>query len=151
MIEILINAASNAIETYCRRTFKANTYTDIKDGTGNTKLILKNYPIKSITSLKIYDSLVTDFTFEGDNGIVYRKSGWPLDEKNIEINYTSGYDVIPDDIELACIYLIKSLINEEQNKQSERIGDYSVTYVVTESNMPRVCKSLLDPYRGDII
>jgi hypothetical protein len=62
----LITAASRAIQRYCRRDFLQTTYDELYNGTGNRRLILRQYPLLSVqsvryrpvTGLKIQNNLV---------------------------------------------------------------------------------------------
>lgn len=47
----LVTAASKAIQKYCRRDFVATAYDELYDGGGNY-LVLKNYPVISVESVR---------------------------------------------------------------------------------------------------
>jgi hypothetical protein len=51
-INALITACSKQIETYCRRTFASTSYDELYSGTGNRMLILRNFPIVSVQSVR---------------------------------------------------------------------------------------------------
>jgi len=227
-IENIINRASDMIENYCHRKFKARLYIKERyDGKGQELLYLNQYPIlavnldelvwnsvaKTVTrndggsfvddSFKVQDkvliqnsnknsgllTIATDgvaantLTFdeaikddtEDNNVIISRfKELWINDNKideddyevfsdylyipgglskgqgNIRISYYAGYDDIPDDIEQACLKLIKLCFEKNANVKSEGLGPYSVTYFDTK-DIPVDVKTILDSYRKLVV
>ncbi|MFC4768738.1 head-tail connector protein [Effusibacillus consociatus] len=152
IIEFLINAASEAIEKYCRRKMKQATYTDEEyDGTGSQNLYLKQYPISSITSIKIDDVVVaaTEYKTRKESGIVVRMNAmWDKGILNLKVTYQAGYAAIPSDVELACKHLVKFYFKTE-------IADFSTTFgegfVMRPEDWPRQVKALLSPHRKVLI
>lgn len=53
LLENLINAVSDEIETYCNRKFASQSFTEIYDGNGMISLQLNNFPITRITRIAI--------------------------------------------------------------------------------------------------
>ncbi len=51
-INALITACSRQIETYCRRTFGSTAYDELYGGTGGRVLMLKNFPVVSVQSVR---------------------------------------------------------------------------------------------------
>jgi hypothetical protein len=51
-INTLITAASRAIARYCRRDFVSTTYDELYNGTGDRRLILRQYPLLSVQSVR---------------------------------------------------------------------------------------------------
>src|SRR5438045_6367921 len=66
LLGTLITAVSRAIEKYCRRDFVQTTYDELYNGNGDRRLLLRQYPILSVqsvryrpvTALKITNNLV---------------------------------------------------------------------------------------------
>jgi hypothetical protein len=54
-IQKLINRAMDHIERFCRNKFRSTPLTERYDGSGQQKLILRHWPIISVTSVKIYN------------------------------------------------------------------------------------------------
>jgi hypothetical protein len=52
-LEDLINSCSTAIENYCGRKLKEQDFEEEYDGTGKKYILLEQYPVKSITSIKV--------------------------------------------------------------------------------------------------
>jgi hypothetical protein len=51
-INTLISAASRAVQRYCRRDFTSTTYDELYNGTGDRRLILRQYPLLSVQSVR---------------------------------------------------------------------------------------------------
>jgi hypothetical protein len=52
LIAALITAYSDAIEKYCRRRFVSTSYDELYDGNGDRRLLLRQYPIQSVQSVR---------------------------------------------------------------------------------------------------
>src|SRR5712691_6382852 len=52
VIATLITAASRAVQRYCRRDFISTAYDELYNGTGDRRLILREYPILSVQSVR---------------------------------------------------------------------------------------------------
>jgi hypothetical protein len=52
LLSTLITAASDAIEKYCRRYFVSTSYDELYNGTGDKRLLLRQYPIQSMQSVR---------------------------------------------------------------------------------------------------
>jgi len=52
LLGTLITAYSEAIEKYCRRRFVSTSYDELYDGTGERRLLLRQYPIQSVQSVR---------------------------------------------------------------------------------------------------
>src|SRR5437763_12416642 len=51
-LSTLITAASRAIGRYCRRDFVSTAYDELYNGTGECRLILRQYPVQSVQSVR---------------------------------------------------------------------------------------------------
>ena len=52
LLGALITAYSEMIEKYCRRRFVSASYDELYDGTGGRRLLLRQYPIQSVQSVR---------------------------------------------------------------------------------------------------
>ncbi len=52
LIGALITAASDGIIKYCKRDFYVRNYDELYDGTGGRSLMLREYPIQQVTSVR---------------------------------------------------------------------------------------------------
>ena len=165
-LENLINRMTDSINTYLRRSIKTATYTnEFYDGRGELELILKNYPITTLTKVEYYDKITasvtwtltedTDFIQYADEGYLYKGSGWANGHKNIRITYTAGYTTVPEDIILALLKLCsyEIMAKGKSGIESERIGDYSISFTGAKANkvsimyIPEDIQGLLLPYK----
>lgn len=113
IIEMLINKASSWIEHMIGRHLGKQSYHQWYDADGSQELVLIEYPIISIESIKENGKLVEpcryDFGQTGHIGVVYRDEGWlkagwrrglaydiVAPKRVIEVDYTAGY-VLPKD------------------------------------------------------
>lgn len=99
------NSAQNFATRYCKRGFDGNAAGPAEYFSGQIgldKLVAKNFPIQSITSINddVYrgynsDSLLSssDYSFVPETGMVYLKNGLRFSEgnQNIKLIYRGGY------------------------------------------------------------
>src|SRR5712691_2240336 len=52
LLNTLITAVSDAIAKYCRRDFVAKSYDELYDGNADRRLLLREYPIQSVQSVR---------------------------------------------------------------------------------------------------
>ena len=52
LLAALITAYSDAIEKYCRRRFVSQSYDELYNGNGDRRLLLREYPIQSVQSVR---------------------------------------------------------------------------------------------------
>lgn len=127
LVEFYINSASQYIERETDRKLKLQSHTEIRHGRKQNLLLLKEWPVTSITSLKIAndgdfsspDSLVDPSEYQiGDdqNSIVLYDRIFPNGYNNIQAVYTAGYATIPSDLEMATLWLV-FWYNQVRNNQ----------------------------------
>jgi hypothetical protein len=51
-IDQMIGAVSDAIRKYCRRDFSVGSYDELYNGTGDRRLLLREYPLQSVESVR---------------------------------------------------------------------------------------------------
>src|SRR5947209_10449082 len=52
LLGTLITAVSEYVEKYCRRRFVSTSYDELYDGGGGRRLLLRQYPIQSVQSVR---------------------------------------------------------------------------------------------------
>jgi hypothetical protein len=52
LLTVLVTAVSDEIEKYCRRDFTAKAYDELYSGNGDRRLLLRQYPIQSVQSVR---------------------------------------------------------------------------------------------------
>lgn len=98
IIEDLINSASTFVEKYTCRKFNKQSYNESYEGSGTNKLVLKQYPIITLTD-------GADLTILHEEGILIKSGIWHKG-KTYKIEYTAGFDIIPFDLQM----LVKELV-----------------------------------------
>jgi len=157
LLERYINSASEQIERYCCRKFKASSYTEIRDGSRSNEMLLKNYPVTAISGVYIdaarafgVDTQLASTEYAIIEPNVLRRHSYSFGSvsQSIKIVYTSGYATIPADLEDACIMLVelryakksdRSLGRNSTGKQGE-----SISYT---EGWPQEVTSILDGYK----
>lgn len=165
-IESLVNRESQKAASYCGRTFVQESFTEFYDGEGEDTIVVRNYPIASLTSL--HDDVRRDFNSDTqisisddvlvDNraGIVRlwnNRSAFNKGKGNVRIAYTGGYVAgsnVPHDLQEAVLIMIlhayrRLYADQRIGLVSETIGDRNVTY--SRSDIPAEAKVILDQYR----
>ena len=122
------------------------TFTDsITDDTEDNNVIISRF-----RELWINDSKIDEDDYEVFLDHLYIPGGLTKGYGNIRITYYAGYETIPDDLEQACLKLVKSGYEKNSNVKSEGLGPYSVTYFDTK-DIPVDIKAILDPYKKLVI
>jgi hypothetical protein len=164
-----IYAISQAISSYCRRTFTQQTYTEVLDGPGSTELMLGHSPVQSITSLTTNINsnfptpiLPANIIVNPNTGILSinpSSTQWQwfnYQPQSIQVVYQAGYVTIPLDIQDICAEAVMLLYykmtgNQDITLVSEQIGDYSRT---SRADIQKLLsddmKSTLNRYREEI-
>lgn len=138
LLTVLVDAVSMEVRRMCDRDltngFESASRTERYDGTGEQTIQLVEWPVSSITSVKVYtaggsyDTLDADtYRVNGDSGLLSRidpvlarfptdafgtiestfsvQPWFPAGFDNIEVVYTGGYATIPADLKMACYRL----------------------------------------------
>lgn len=144
----LINACSTAIEEYCERKFKEQTYSDEEyDGNGTKYILLRQFPVKTITSVSVDGVLLdaSEYKVKKTNGTLIRvNSVWPQGDINISVTYTAGLSEVPAPVELACKHYVMSFFKTDVASFSTTFAD---GFVFRADSMPAQVKTLLQPYK----
>ena len=157
MVEFFINAASDYIESETDRKLKSQSQTEYHDGKKSNILVLREFPVTAIASLKF------DYTgkFTGNETIVnaenygigdegnslYYRGYLPSGYRNIQIVYTAGLATIPMDLQNACLWAMTYYYQMRENKDIGRTakgkGDESVSIL---QEMPPEVKNIVARY-----
>jgi len=146
----LINYISAFMERYTDRKLKARDYDytvaadevdAIGDGDGTATFFTKQYPVNSITTLKIGDTTITENTaWNADDGYIlypeqgkiYYSSGFDAYKKNILLKYNAGYAITTNDfaeLKMICCHLVKYVWDNKGRVglKQEFLGRYRYT------------------------
>lgn len=175
-VEMLINAASARIETFCNRKFRRRTETITLDGTGHPLLDLGG-PVVTVKSVNLDGTVLVagadnDYLAHPARGQIYRSSGWGTELQSIVVEATVGDEPhkIPHEVALACVLLVKhwwanggsSGSTSSFGLRRERIGEYEYERspanaqfippgrVLEETGMPEEIRAILLPFRRGV-
>lgn len=116
-IQDIITRVSAEIEKRCARVFISTAHTEYYQGNGTDRIILRHWPIISVTSISIDDDQVwgADTALDSDDikisdrvpgQIILNGDGFTLsDVENVKVVYTAGYSTIPYDLEQSAVKL----------------------------------------------
>lgn len=165
--------SSSEVDDYCQRDFGDHPDETVKlDGNGRTSIRLPYYPVRSITSVKIGDSVQDADTYrlkriDGspgmDAGILERKNAvWPRAWENVEVTFTWGYTAPPRAVrEVVEDLVIRTVLESFRNKKTKGASSYgmdgfSVTFGVEFSSsnptsLDANMKSKLAPHKRMVV
>lgn len=147
LIEELINIVSDSVQTFLDRDLKKQNYEEHINGSGNSLLNLKNYPIISINEIKVNEIVLDsdDFELTSDDakrGQVYREFGWNMKTtivglnfdsgrqlRNIRVKYEAGYvlptnpQTVPRTLPFDIEGIVKSIISNEYTQVTSGVGN----------------------------
>ena len=114
-VELLLAAATSAINRYCNLIYTAEDRTEFQSGTGFNFVTIGARPL-SITSVTINPESADPVVYDGsefgftDYGTIYWKLGgtFPVGFRNVKVIYRT-YGVVPYDLMMACILVAQAL------------------------------------------
>lgn len=168
MLQRLITAASQFVQTYLNRTIASTAYTERHTGSGSNTLALPNYPITAVSSVAIRgvpiaaspDGVQVGYVFDdrflyliGNVGFSSFPNGadgqfpkWP--PLGVQVTYTAGFATTPPDVEQAVIELMGLKYGGDRThfgQVSKSINGEVVSFSVAD--MPASVKTLLNNFR----
>lgn len=174
IIDALVNSCSKLAATYCGRpTFRKATYTEYYDGNGKDSMLLRQFPVNSVTSL--YNADATR-TFDANTAVdvsadvlIDKNAGglrlWNnggvflLGKANVKVVYVAGYAIgatgaeieVPYDLvdaaKLMVMYAYKRHYQDQRiGLASETIGERVMSY--SDQDIPTKAKAILDQYKN---
>jgi len=173
VLTTLIASASVAIQNYCNRNFvlPAEDYEEAYDGDGDCELLLRKFPISSITAVTIIEEdgtevaiNPTEFRIKAETGLIRFKPDstatytyFPHGFQNVRVEYKAGFEDVPEDVQQACVLLVCRLRQREKRDEevvSESLGDYQASYSkqavagdAGPAGLPDSVRTLLARYR----
>ena len=164
-IERLINVASNLIARKCKRILLDTTHTDYFDGRASNRILLREYPVQSITTIKVDSESIfasgseidaSEFAIVDRETSVLRVNGgiWSKGYRNIEVVYLAGLGVVstggqtntfPPELEQAALDYVLWLYDMNSDRRigrtSKSKGGESVEY---EQRIPQSITDQID-------
>lgn len=158
-LTLFLEAGSQWVENYCQRAFSQTTYTEIIHGNGSNLITTRQWPITSVTEIRVSESqdwtnasTLLDASSYGTDpdqtGIWLFSDATPTAYNSVRVIYQAGYATIPYDLQLANI-LISEWFYKLQNR-----GDSGRTSVGKQgenasilADVPPMVKTILQPYK----
>jgi uncharacterized phiE125 gp8 family phage protein len=159
IIELCINSASAYLQGATDRKLKSQAYTELRHGSNNNIILLRNYPVTLISEIAIdCESQFTDpntiistdryIICDDSNSVLYINSLFPSGYNNIRIKYTAGYIDVPTDLEMACLWLVHFYYRIRENQDIGRTSkskmDESISIL---QDAPQDVKDTIARYR----
>jgi hypothetical protein len=156
-IALQISAASEAISTFCGRTFQVETVRETFWGArGAEQLSLSRWPVSQIVSVREDGTLLVAADYQNDSrkGLLRRLSGdgaiaWG---NKVVVEYSAGFVNIPAGLREACFLAVQAMresLNREVGTKSERVEGFSqITYFgIQAEGLPAEVVARLQPYQ----
>ena len=150
----LISAVEKRVKEYLNRDIEITAYTDeLYDGNGTSKLVLRQFPIVSVSAIKRYDGIAsgnvetwttlvehTDYDRliipKEAYSVILDNGAFDKGIQNYKITYIAGFgtvgtgstltNAIPDDIQNACKELLKITYANSPISGDGRLGMLSI-------------------------
>ncbi|WP_271024974.1 hypothetical protein [Rhizobium sp. RCAM05973] len=167
-MQFAVTAFSTLIATWCSRNFVQASYSEVYDGHGGPRLMVRNWPITAVSSLAINGQAVSLANGPLGSGYLFSDRSVVMNDcnqfwrgfQNIAISYTAGFNPIPMDLQLACLEWMKATYlfrTEALPVTSRRAGDTEekyaspVTMLLGEAApMPPTVYAVLSQYRDTL-
>ncbi len=153
LLDELVDAASKYIQSYLNRNFGVQNYIDKLDGTNGDSVMTKNYPVITVSQVKVNDTIIPVANSTLDAGYTFNDTRVSLQgyafyrgKNNVRIAYTAGIDV-PADITHAANELVAHRYREKDRIGLTSKGLSGETTAYSQKDMPDSVKTLLATYR----
>lgn len=156
-IERAINAASQMFERWTSRKLKLQSLTEQHDGKGSNTVVLSEWPARKPTRVCVDSSWTFDpgddlddgdFDVFGEGTLVLRTGSFPRGTRNVRVEYQAGYEVVPADLEEACLLMVDFLYAHRNDRRAgikaKTKNGETISYI---DGIPTNVAVLLEPYR----
>jgi hypothetical protein len=134
LLRSLADAANAAIAKALQRNVLTASYSQTRNGTGTSRLMLPNFPVTAVSSVTLVGppsqigaglstqvlTLGVDYTFDVYGLLAYRGLKWPKGVQNVAVVYVAGYSNMPADLIHAA-----SKVGALRYRELERLGQKS--------------------------
>lgn len=147
--QTLLDGVSAAVEAFIGRKLEAADYVERYNGNGKNRLVLEQWPVISVLSVKINGRVVDDWDF--DNWLLIRHACFSQGIRNVEVSYRAGYETLPADIQEAILIIATQRMNEIENKgvQSKTLAGETIAFSTFSDSggMPPSAFAILNEYK----
>lgn len=107
--EAELQSILDAAEQHVERMVGPLTVTSVADEvhTGPGPLLLRRYPVVSVTSATSGGAVVSDLDLDAGAGLLYGTFSWA--HRSVKVSYTAGRSVVPADLKMAVLIIAAHL------------------------------------------
>lgn len=153
LIQRLITGCSTTVRNWIGDALNSKDYTEVRDGTGTGKLILRHQPVTAVASVSLgppsgRSALVVDRDYVWTTYAIQLLAGsFPKGVANVAVVYTAGYVAIPADIadNVAKVVALRYKEAERLGQSSKTLGAETINFDL--SDFPRDVKLALGQYK----
>lgn len=159
LLKQIMPSATAAINTYIGRDLRATEHEELLDGRGRQFVFTSYFPIIEIDSI-VDNDYGTETTLDETDYIVYNACGkiqlnpdgaiisrFTPRPQGVEVTYTAGYEVIPDDVKYAYIELVGMWSGLKTRTIVMNDGTVMEGVKAPAGQIPKELKLILDPYK----
>lgn len=178
-LETAINRASDRCERYLGRRIKQTTYANRRyPAPLGQDLYLDHVPIDTTAAVTVSidgvaqtvwrteadgDPATKDIIVAPDSGEsrlapykLVRTAGWPSSPSNpwnVLLSYTGGFATVPEDLQLACLYIVQRYWRDQQKQLADvtTVTLPSGNITLLDTVLPREARAILDLYRRTVL
>jgi uncharacterized phiE125 gp8 family phage protein len=162
-LELLINAASQRMETMTDRALKSRSHVELRSGRRSNIITLKQWPVTAISQVNVdNDNLFGATTIvdpskyaicDEENSVVLLNDYFDVGFNNVRIAYTAGYNSTDHvgqlaDLEVVCMWMVEWFYRHRERgdmgRTSKTKGDETVGIL---AEMPPMIKEALLEYK----
>jgi hypothetical protein len=106
-----------------------SAYADTYNGRNTPAFPLRQWPIANVSAVSVYGVTQPASTgpnvpgYSADDRFIYMLwACFPAGARNITVNYTAGYPIVPGDLEQACVDLVGKKIRQREHIDQSSIG-----------------------------
>lgn len=118
--------------------------------------LLEKFGLQCIDNNYVYlqmpDEGEEDFEVFPKEGKIVLYSGFPEGTRNVFVDYSAGYAIIPSDLQLATLILIKH-VYQKRSEESWGVANYSISgmSVTFEQDLPLQARQILNGYKRSLL
>jgi hypothetical protein len=154
LIQEVIEGASQAFRSVLNRDLFAETYEEIRDGTGTGTMLFANYPVTAVPTVEVgalpgtRRALVENVDFVWSRTAVKLLGGqvFPRGPATVRLAYSAGFAELPADIVDACTKVVGLRLRQLQRlgQMSKSMGNETVTFDLAD--FPKDVQTVLNNY-----
>jgi len=124
--ELAVQGASGVVRAYCGWDLTRTVETLEVTGNGGCAINLPTLKLNDVTSVTVDGTALdaADFSW-GANGILFRRSCWPLGPRRIVAEVDHGYDPIPDELRIVVCSIAGRIYSNPEGLVQKSSGDDS--------------------------